>query len=106
MVAKVIKQAIKKQLTLEADNEYDTRHKSGCEAWVDHITINEDKNEISYKLHFHDIEAGYEESQSIKAPLDETIQWSVKNGFLKDEQTFMDYDTGKVMVETNNEDKP
>jgi hypothetical protein len=106
MIAKVIRDAIKKQLTLEADNEFDTRHRNGCEAWVSHIQIVESKNEIHYKVHFHDIEAGYNEEHEATAKLDETIEWSVKNGFLKDEQSFMDYDNGKLMVEATNGDKP
>ena len=54
MVAKVIKEAIKQQLTLEADNEYDTRHKSGCEAWVTNIKIQRKlmfKNNLNLNLH-------------------------------------------------------
>ena len=106
MTAKVIKEAIKQQLTLEADNEYDTRHRNGTEAWVSNIEIDESENLICYIVNFHEVESGYKESHTAMAKLDETIQWSVKNGFLKDEQSFMDYDNGKLMVETNNGDKP
>lgn len=81
-ISKRMKEAIKKQLTLEADNEYDTRHKSGCEAWVTNIKIQRKLNQITYVMHYHEIEAGYQESHSITSPFDSTMIHAIKNGFL------------------------